>query len=50
MQLLKLVLIGSARMAFDAILLICGLIGIPVNALLVLGVISAYNPAPAAPA
>lgn len=42
--------IGSAHLGFDSILLICGIIGIPVNMLLVLGVITVYNPAPAAPA
>ncbi|KAK4023276.1 hypothetical protein OUZ56_008694 [Daphnia magna] len=39
---------SSAHLAFDSILLTCGLIGIPVNALLVLAVISMYNPLPAA--
>ncbi|XP_057365004.1 uncharacterized protein LOC130685692 isoform X1 [Daphnia carinata] len=38
---------SSAHLAFDSILLTCGLIGIPVNALLVLAVISMYNPLPA---
>ncbi|KAI9555800.1 hypothetical protein GHT06_018316 [Daphnia sinensis] len=38
---------SSAHLAFDSILLTCGLIGIPVNALLVLAVISMYSPLPA---
>ncbi|KAI9555868.1 hypothetical protein GHT06_018385 [Daphnia sinensis] len=37
----------SAHLAFDSMLLTCGLIGIPVNALLVLAVISMYSPLPA---
>ncbi|XP_046464641.1 uncharacterized protein LOC124210546 isoform X2 [Daphnia pulex] len=41
---------SSAHLGFDSILLICGIIGIPVNILLVMGVITVYNPAPAAPA
>nr|CAH0107822.1 unnamed protein product [Daphnia galeata] len=41
---------SSAHLGFDSVLLTCGLIGIPVNVLLVLGIITVYNPAPAATA
>lgn len=33
-------------MGFDSILLICGIIGIPMNVLLILSVITVYNPSP----
>ena len=37
-------LIGSAREGLDAILIICGLVGIPVNILLIMATITAYSP------
>jgi len=35
---------SAARQSFNAILLVCSLVGIPVNSLLILGVVSMYNP------
>jgi hypothetical protein len=35
---------SSSRMGTDSILLICGFVGIPINALLIMGTITTYSP------